>query len=122
MEVTRKQPTVKFVMGTGYGVDKYGRLYHYEGNKWNRAKDGKVLTSPDGYKYFISVANSKTNYNFIHRAVAQNFIARKPDGWRSMVVNHKDGRRDNNYVYNLEWVTQSENLTKRKPYTRKDAE
>lgn len=45
----------------------------------------------------------------IHRLVARSFLGEPPTPKHE--VNHKDGRRDNNSVDNLEWVTRSENLT-----------
>lgn len=43
---------------------------------------------------------------FVHRLVALHFCEGHKDG---MVVNHKDGNKQNNIWTNLEWVTQSEN-------------
>ena len=43
----------------------------------------------------------------VHRLVAEAFIPN--DSPYKNTVNHKDSNRLNNYVWNLEWVTQSEN-------------
>ena len=43
---------------------------------------------------------------FVHRLVAQAFLPEKPG---SEYVNHLDGDKTNNCVYNLEWCTSSEN-------------
>lgn len=45
-------------------------------------------------------------YN-IHRLVAFTFLKNK--NHKASQVNHKDGNKLNNSVYNLEWVTQAEN-------------
>jgi len=44
---------------------------------------------------------------YIHRLVAEAFIAHRKD----QVVNHIDGDKQNNHVSNLEWVTQRENVS-----------
>lgn len=43
---------------------------------------------------------------FVHRLVASLFVNGYSDG---LVVNHKDGDRQNNAASNLEWVTKSAN-------------
>lgn len=43
----------------------------------------------------------------IHRAVAENFLA-KQEG--KNIINHKDGNKKNNNILNLEWCTSRENM------------
>lgn len=49
--------------------------------------------------------NKQTNIR-VHRIVAEVFIGPCPDGY---VVNHIDGDKHNNCIYNLEYVTPSQN-------------
>lgn len=59
-----------------------------------------------GYYYVNLYKNSKPKHKTIHRLVAQAFIS-NPEN--KPFINHKDGNKLNNCVYNLEWVTCGEN-------------
>ena len=50
-------------------------------------------------------ANGKT-WRTAHRVVMEAFVGKRPEGRE---CNHKDGDKSNNRLYNLEWVTKSEN-------------
>ena len=68
-------------------------------------KDGLYVKQHDsqlGYKR-ISV---KSKWEWVHRIVAKAFID-NPLG--KPMVNHKNGKRDDNRASNLEWVTEREN-------------
>lgn len=55
---------------------------------------------------YLQVVGSKRKKRFVHRLVAAEFVG----GYRpGLVVNHKNGVRDDNCLENLEWVTQAEN-------------
>lgn len=60
-----------------------------------------------GYEVVALSKNGKTKYLPMHGLVANAFII-KPKG-NTVEVNHKDGNKLNNYYWNLEWVTKSEN-------------
>lgn len=70
----------------------------FNGNKrLNQHDNGK------GYK----IVNIGRRLYYVHRLVATAFHENqqnKPE------VNHKDGIKDNNFIYNLEWVTRAENI------------
>jgi hypothetical protein len=67
-----------------------------------------MFRRPLANKYYtVTLAKRGKNYSdYVHRWVAKTFIP-NPDGKRE--VNHKDGKKWNNRVSNLEWVTSAEN-------------
>ncbi len=64
----------------------------------------------DGYIAVQIGINGKNKREYVHRLVAKAFIPEIPG---KHYVNHIDGVRYNNNLYNLEWVTSSENSQKR---------
>lgn len=79
-----------------------------DGRKFVRT--GKVLKAKicrKGYHRVQLCINSKCKHCNIHRLVAIAFI---PTTNYNLQVNHIDGDKTNNYVSNLEWVTNSENF------------
>ena len=86
-----------------YQVSNYGRIKSLYDNRIKILKP----SVQDGYlATHLSKKNIRTHF-MIHRLVADAFfsnIDNKP------YINHKDGVKYNNCVWNLEWVTQSENI------------
>jgi hypothetical protein len=60
----------------------------------------------NGYYTVGLQINKKKKMFFVHRLVAEYFIAPKKD---NLQVNHIDGNKANNDFRNLEWVTPSQN-------------
>lgn len=86
---------------TNYEVDEDGKVYNIitqkelTGTTYNTGYKMVRLTTEDGKKGYA-----------VHRLVAQSFI---PNPNNLPIVNHKDGNKQNNCVFNLEWVSQSQN-------------
>lgn len=86
-----------------YLISSYGRVL-------NKNKDFilKHVIEPRGYHCVTLSLKSKGQKRFyIHDLVAKAFIP-KPDG--KYEVNHINGNKDCNYIENLEWVKQKENI------------
>lgn len=97
---THKPEVWKYIEGTTkYEVSNYGRI---------RNGKGVIMrtTVQNGYEFFVYPEGGKFSRKSVHRLVAKAFIS-NPRG--KPVVNHRDGNRINNAVYNLEWATHKEN-------------
>lgn len=98
------------------------KTLEYQGNTFDRfevSTDGQIRNSKTQkiYKTFVNKngyeqicvslgCQNKKKVFKIHKAIAETFISNpenKPE------VNHKDGNKLNNNVFNLEWMTSSEN-------------
>lgn len=77
------------------------------GKKWIRK--GKLLKpykSKKGYLIVDLRINGKRKIMSVHRLVALAYI---PNPQNKPQINHIDGNKENNNVYNLEWCTNTEN-------------
>lgn len=80
-----------------------------DGTVYNTVRGAKVksIQNDAGYCY-VTISNNKTKKNhYVHRLVAEHFIENKE---KKSQVNHKNKKRDDNRIENLEWVTGSENM------------
>ena len=88
-----------------YQISNFGNLKSFK-NK----KSGIILKQTNkkgGYFSVVLCFNDKIRYTRIHRLVAESFI---PNPEEKKHVNHIDGNKQNNNVYNLEWNTPKENV------------
>ena len=94
-----------------YKVSNRGRVlatsYLNKANKMEKERILKPSIKKDGYLQ-VSLTNDKGKKSIkVHRLVALSFI-NNPEG--KDTVNHIDGNKLNNSVYNLEWNDRSEQM------------
>lgn len=96
-------------------LERFENLYQVSNTGKVRSLVNNVILRPaitsyrkkektDGYQ----VVNIKKKIYYVHRLVAEEFIP-NPDNLPQ--INHKDGNKRNNNVENLEWCTNSENIS-----------
>lgn len=85
-----------------YTIDTYGNIYDVELGRYK-----KQILHHKGYLKVSFYVNGKNKQFFIHRLVLMTFNPVK--SMEKLQVNHIDGNKQNNYVGNLEWCTNSEN-------------
>ena len=84
-----------------YMVSRMGKVYNPDTNRFIAQ-----IKNKDGY-LFVNLYLNKGSRGFtVHRLVAQSFI---PNPDNKPTVNHKNGNKSNNWDWNLEWATRSEN-------------
>lgn len=92
-------------------VKGFEGLYEVDvlGNVFNARSKKKLTPCEDkfGYMKLCLRKNGKAYQKKVHRIVAESFIL---NPLKKAQVNHIDGNKKNNCVWNLEWCTNSENM------------
>jgi hypothetical protein len=122
-EVFLPQPEIwKPVVGYegSYEVSNYGvvksidRLVTYQqrGASVTRLFEGRVLRpkyDKDGYESYVLSSDGDRKALRGHRIIALSFLK---GGSQDLVVDHKDAEVTHNFVWNLQWMTNTENTIK----------
>jgi len=94
-----------------YKITDEGRVYSIKRiDKQGKEVGGRFLKLHNNGKDYLKVVLSKDGKierKYIHRLVAKHFI---PNSQNKCCINHKDGNPKNNYYFNLEWCSYSENI------------
>jgi len=86
---------------TPYLIYPDGRVYSELSNKFLSIHKAK-----NGYLNLHLYIDRKVVNKGIHQLVAETYI---PNPENKSTVNHRDGNKENNYDWNLQWMTQGEN-------------
>lgn len=92
-----------------YQISNYGRVKSLSRKDTNNHPINERLLRPDFPKGYARVTLCKETHKkriAIHILVVRHFI-KNPDG--KPCVNHENGIKDDNFQFNLSWVTYSEN-------------
>jgi hypothetical protein len=104
---SRLEPQEEWKMLPGWGdkyqVSNHGRIQSKASGDW---KEMTLTIKDTGYPNASLRHDGKQKKVTIHILVAMLFLGERPDG---LVINHIDGNKLNNCVWNLEYVTAAEN-------------
>ena len=94
-----------------YSVTGSGEIFSFVGGVKKELTGGVGFSKTLGrstYRVVYLSKNKKGKTYSVHSLVAKHFVD-KPDAQDKLVINHKDGNKQNNSADNLEWITNREN-------------
>ena len=91
-----------------YMVSNYARIYDTKKKELRPIyESGLFISSVSKYRTVVLYLKDGDKYHgLLHRIVASSFLENPEE---KPFVNHKDGNPSHNWLWNLEWCTQSEN-------------
>ena len=99
---------MKTYQNTKYQITENGNIYNSKTGKYLSLNIKKEKRSKFKRAYIGLYINKKQRFYTVARLVAELYI---PNPNNYLQVNHIDGNPLNNHYSNLEWVTQSQNIT-----------
>ena len=104
----------KFVDVVGYEgvyqVSDFGRVKSLARGSKGEDRILKPWLAGKGYPQIRLSVNGKTKTTYVHTLVAESFLGHSTDS--GLVIDHLDGNKLNNYVWNIEVVTNRENISR----------
>jgi len=91
-----------------YMVSDRGRVISYSDHRINPVEKRLVMTQNGYFRVNLRHDDGSALYYLIHRIVKIEF--NPIEGYENLQVNHFDGNKANNCLWNLEWVTASQNI------------
>lgn len=99
------RPTGEIVYFRNLFVNRRGELFSNKTGYWRTLK-------PTYHQGYMKFRYNKGNYQ-VHRIVACTFLHNNNREEKTQ-IDHIDGNKVNNHIFNLEWVTHSQNQKRKK--------
>jgi len=96
-------------VNSSYKISSYGKVIRVWKN--GKQKELKLFFNHKGYLRATIMVNGKSKQFFVHRLVLEAFVGPCPKGFQT---GHLDGKKDNNNINNLKWVSPKENQEHKK--------
>lgn len=87
-----------------YYISSFGNVYSKKSNRYLT----KVQTWNGYWRVYLYLRNGYGRYHLIHRILLTEFFP--IPGYNNLQVNHINGNKNDNYLWNLEWCTASQNI------------
>jgi len=89
-----------------YEISNLGRVKSFASSNVRKIPFMKIYIGKIGYPIVVLSKNNKSKHKYLHRLLAEHFIA-NPNNLP--VVDHIDNVKTNNDIDNLRWVTKRQN-------------
>ena len=94
-----------------YQINEYGEIWDTKRLKYLKVSKTQH-NNPYSFVGIYNLSTGKPKIYYVHHLVMKYFGSPKPGD--NYEIDHLDGDKSNNYVYNLDWVTHKENKLRAK--------